>query len=759
MRYIYILTALLYTSLAMGQGSIIRGTVLDEESGNPIMYADVFIIGTDYSVSADEEGFFNMTNVEAGSYDVVASFIGYKPDTIHVELGEREIKNLSFILPKGNISLSRVNISAQEKQRKEEVRISSVTLSQKQIKLLPSTGGAPDIAQYLSVIPGIIFTGDQGGRLYIRGGAPVQNKILLDGMTIYNAFHSIGFYSVFETAAINNVEVLTGGFDARYGGRISAVVDISMRSGNRKRFSGLVSASPFQAKALLEGPIIPLSEDNKTSLSYLITAKKSLLPYTSRSLYDYAARDKENGLPFDYTDIYGKVSLLSSLGTNWELFGFNFSDMVNYVDLASLKWNSWGAGTNFKVIPPSSNVIVNGGVSISEYAINLDKFDGKPRNNKILNYALHLDLTNVYGDNKLEYGIRMEGFNTEFDFVNNLNHHYDDDQNTIELSAYAKYKFILGDLILDPSVRFQYYATFGEPSFEPRLGLKYNITDKFRLKAATGYYTQNLISTVNENEIVNLFYGFLSGPEAALYSPVTGQKLNTQLQRAIHYVAGVEYDPSHRLQLNLEAYYKDFLNLININNNKRDLNDPDYISVVGEAYGAEFSAKYSSGPWYLWLAYSYGFVNRKDGEQVYPTVFDRRHNLNVLGNFSFGKDDSWTVSARWNFGTGFPFTKTKGFYTFYSFLDGDFPDYKTNNPKEIGIIYDTKRFGGRLPSYHRLDISIKKRIELSENTGLELTASVTNVYDRKNIFYFNRIEYERINQLPILPSIGAKFFF
>ncbi len=142
----------------------------------------------------------------------------------------------------------------QKEQAKSEVQISKLSVTAKQIRSLPSAGGQADIAQYLTVLPGVVFTGDQGGQLYIRGGSPVQNRILLDGMTIFNPFHSIGFYSVFETELIRNVDVLTGGFNADYGGRISAVVDVKTREGNRKRLAGLVSGSPFLAKAMIEGP-------------------------------------------------------------------------------------------------------------------------------------------------------------------------------------------------------------------------------------------------------------------------------------------------------------------------------------------------------------------------------------------------------------------------------------------------------------------------------------------------------------------------
>ena len=202
---------------------------------------------------------------------------------------------------------------------------------------------------------------------------------------------------------------------------------------------------------------------------------------------------------------------------------------------------------------------------------------------------------------------------------------------------------------------------------------------------------------------------------------------------------------------------KIFNQLISVNRNKLVPADPDFITETGDAYGLDFLVKYETRRTYLWATYSLAYVNRFDGIQTFPTVFDRRHNVNVLGTVKFG-DGSWEAGARWNLGSGFPFTKTQGFYSDYNFLDGINTDYISENAN-LGIIYDEERNGGRLPYYHRLDLSLKKKIEISRNMSLEAVASVTNAYDRNNIFYFDRVTYSRVDQLPILPSLGLTFTF
>ncbi|MGB3075845.1 MAG: hypothetical protein WBB36_11020, partial [Chitinophagales bacterium] len=149
---------------------------------------------------------------------------------------------------------------------------------------------------------------------------------------------------------------------------------------------------------------------------------------------------------------------------------------------------------------------------------------------------------------------------------------------------------------------------------------------------------------------------------------------------------------------------------------------------------------------------------RDNGEQVYPPHFDRRHNLNIVASYTWGKDKSWEVDVRFNFGSGFPFTLTQGFYEQVNFLDGINTNYTTQNGN-LGIVYDDSLNTGRLPYYHRVDLAVKKKIQISENSMLELNASIINVYNRENIFYFDRVSYQRVNQLPILPSVGASLTF
>lgn len=758
MRIAILTTSMLLCSLWLtAQTGTIRGNIYDKNTGEPILYANIFIEGTQFVTNSYSDGFFSLNNVPVGTHTLLATYIGYDSLKVEVIVTEGQIQYKSLYMEESTIQLSTVSVSGKKEIDRSEVQISALKVTAKQIKSIPSTGGEADIAQYLQVIPGVISTGDQGGQIYIRGGSPVQNLVLLDGMPIYNPFHSIGFFSVFETEAIRRVDVLTGGFDAEYGGRISAIVDIKTREGNKKRTSGLVSVNPFIAKALLEGPVIPLNESSGTAISYLFTAKHSYIDNTSKVIYPYASSDSL-GLPFNFTDLYGKITISGSNGSKLNLFGFNFTDRVNYPSIAAFDWKASGGGANFTLIPASSSLVIDGTVGFSDYQIGLKEADEEPRTSSISGFNVNLNFTYFGNNSELKYGLAFNGFTTDLKFRNFLGITFNQEENTTELAGFLKYRQKLGRVVIEPSVRAQYYASLSNFSFEPRLGLKYNVTDEFRLKAAGGFYSQNLLSTVNERDIVNLFVGFLSGPEQIIYNPGTRTPTDHRLQKAFHAIAGFEWDIFKNTELNVEPYYKGFTQLINVNRNKLTAQDPNYAVETGEAYGIDFLVKYQTANWLLWGGYSLGYVNRDDGEQVYPTVFDRRHNMNLLATYAFGHNNTWELSGRWNFGTGFPFTQTQGFFGEQLFPNGLDTDYRTENPS-LGIIYDEVRNGGRLPSYHRLDFSLTKTWEFTKYSSLKANFSVTNAYNRANIFYFDRVRYERVDQLPILPSLGLTYTF
>lgn len=743
------------SALAQDDGTI-RGTVFDKGNGEPMIFTNVYIKGTTRGTTTDINGFYAIPNVPLGTYTLVSTTLGY--DTMEVAFSitkKGQIVSQNLYLATVDIKIDVVNISAEKQKKQTEVEISQVRITTKEINQIPSVGGEPDVAQYLQIMPGVIFTGDQGGQLYIRGGSSVQTRVLLDGLLIYNPFHSIGLFSVFETDIVRNIDISTGGFGAQYGGRLSAVMDVRMQDGNKKRIAGKVGISPFLSKIILEGPLLKQKE-NGSSLTFVLSGRYSYLDKTSKALYKYA--NDGNGIPFSFADFYGKLAYNGSNGSKMTVFGFNFNDLANYQGIANYKWNSFGIGTNFVLVPGGSNLLMNGTVGYTNYKIALQEADDKPRESSIGGLNVNMNFTYFITAGQFDYGINVNSFKTDYRFFNNTGTISSETQNTTELGLYFKFRKVINKkLILDPSIRFDYYASLANISVEPRLGIKYNVHNSFRLKAAGGLYSQNLISSRADKDVVDLFNGFLSGPDEDLLRP-DGSTANHKLQKAWHAIAGFEADITNQLTLNVEGYYKWFTQLISLNRDKLYVNEPNYMIETGKAYGVDFMLKYQNRNWMLYGAYSLAWVKRFDGEQTYYPHYDRRHNANFVASYTFGKSLTWQTSLRYNIGSGFPFTRTQSFYEQVDFSGGVNTNY-TNSNGSLGVIYEQDLNAGRLPAYHRLDFSIQKELALGKNTTLKISASVTNAYNRDNIFYFDRVQYTRVNQLPILPSLALSLSF
>ena len=254
------------------QDNTIKGFVYEESTGEPMMFTNVYLKGTTYGGSTNENGYFNINRIPDGHYTLLITSVGYDTISENFSLSKGQTFSRKYYLKETSQQLETVTITADKIEARTETKTSVITVTPKTITKIPSVGGQADFAQYLQVVPGVVFTGDQGGQLYIRGGSPIQNKVILDGMVVYNPFHSIGLFSVFDTDIIRNADVYTGGFGAEYSGRISSVMDISTRDGNKKRISGKVGGNTFGARVLLEGPLKKAKTPDDVSVSFILSA-------------------------------------------------------------------------------------------------------------------------------------------------------------------------------------------------------------------------------------------------------------------------------------------------------------------------------------------------------------------------------------------------------------------------------------------------------------------------------------------------------
>jgi len=780
---------------AAAQSGTIRGFVYVKETGEPEPFVNVYL-DTDvkYGTTTDGNGYFSLSKIPTGKYTLYMQSIGYDLIAIPVEITKNnQIVSKKGFLESGAIDIGTYTVEGTRTEAQTNVQVSVITATPTIIGYVPTVGGQADLATYVQTLPGAVFTGDQGGQLYIRGGSPIQNMVLLDEMLIYNPFHSIGFFSVFDTDIIRQADIYTGGFNAEYGGRISSVMDITTRDGNKKRVAGKLSVSPFMTTGLIEGPI-KKDDGSGNSSTFLFSGKTSYLEHTSKVLYTPIDGIDSLGLPFNFTDLYGKVSFNGGNGSKINLFGFRYDDQVTYQAVQDFNWNSFGVGSNFILVPGNSPILMEGNFAYSKYGISLeetqaeDQEDPQPRSSEITGFNFGLDFKYFMRENELKYGIDISGYRTDFSFFNSVGRRIEQTENTTELAGFLTYKISAanGLLVIEPGLHLHYYASNSTFSPEPRLGAKWNATEKLRFKAAAGVYSQNLISANSDRDVVNLFYGFLSSPdnyadELTLENGET-KTFGNSLQKANHLIIGTEYDVTDKININVEGYIKDFTQLTNMNRNKifednainffrPEALRKDFIIETGKAMGVDFVMKYQSLRTYIWAVYSLGKVTRWDGVVNYSPIFDRRHNVNLVYSYKWGQFDKdlsdeekarvtefpWEFTARWNLGSGLPFTQTQGYYELIDFEDGINTDLGQANG-DLGLILSDLN-DGRLPWYHRMDINVKRKWNLKNKTAIEGNFGITNLYNRKNIFYVNRVSNERVFQLPILPSIGFNWVF
>ncbi|MDP5171596.1 MAG: TonB-dependent receptor [Bacteroidia bacterium] len=778
-RVLLLFTIFLFASSSFAQTTL-RGRVVDSD-GQPLEGAVVSIPELKKGAYTNVSGIYSIDRIPKGDYEVFAYFIGYDTTAVTVYVPESGVVTEGFVLKERIVYTDEVTITGTQTGRIEKTQVTTgvTAISPQEIKLLPSVGGA-DLAQYLQLLPGVVFTGDQGGQLYIRGGTPIQNMTLVDGMILYSPFHSIGLFSVFDPDYIRTVDVYSAGFGANYGGRISSVIDVKTRSGSVSQTKGKANTNPFSSAVLLEGPLKRGAEG--AGLSYLISGRQNYIDKTSPTVYPYVGDSL--GLPYRFQDLYGKLT--ASDGVNYaSVFGFSHSDDVLFEFPADISWDALGGGAEFQLLPAEAGAIIRGNFAWSKYNSTLRSgAETFPRASGIQGFNGQLNVGYIFNSvDEFNFGMQFLGFQTDYIFTNSFGFVTEQQSSNTEASVFARYKKVFKvkqgtrefeRAVIEPSVRAHYYNNQAVPRLEPRIRAKINFPG-LSFSGAAGMYSQNLMAATSDRDVVNLFQGFLSAPTQL------GNKIKrTTLQTSWHLLGGVEAELIRNVTTNVEAWYKNFTQLTNINRDKIFPDDDDFITETGTAYGFDFVLKYQSKKYYIYSNYSWAKVTRTDRlDQVeprtYPTVFDRRHTVNFLGAYRVGEftsigaggkrirskftDAKWELSLRWTLGSGFPFTQTQGYFEKLDFReDGAQSPISTQNGS-LGLILSDELNGGRLPYYHRLDFSARRRWVFGNAVLLELDATLVNVYDRNNIFYFDRVRFEVVYQLPILPSLGltAKF--
>lgn len=720
---------------AQGRGGL-RGVVTDSLTSEALAYANIYVKELATGASTDVRGYFLIPSIPAGrTYTIVASYIGFESKEISIAVNENRITHIDIALSQAGVQLQTVEKVGEKYKESNATDIGLQRIAIRELQALPK-GVETDLFRSLQYMPGVRTTSDVSARYYVRGSASNQNLVLLEGSTVYNPFHAMGLFSAIDPEIINNVEFYKGGFSSEYGGRISSVLSVLAKEGNKNKFSGSASMSMLTGKAMVEGPL--------PSGSFVLSARKS---------YSTAVLDKflnNRNAPIDFYDMFFKANYadLDTSGSKFTFYGFLTNDNIAYNDplKSDYKWDNNLFGFNWFFVGDSP-LYIKLGISTSNFTGEVipNRSKAKPQLNKVNDVTLSADFNYIF-DSKDEVlvGLEIKEVKTEMYVENSRGAVSDIGATGTNISFFGKYKFLRYENFgLDIGARLLLTRLSGgggnKSPFEPRISMTYRIIPQIAVKAAFGIYQQDLTTLTDESEVISLFEPWIIIP--AYLEP----------SRATQYSAGIELNPFDNVTLEVEGYLKNIENLLAINQNKVFSTDPDLVAGTGESYGMEVMARYNPWIFRFSAAYTLAWAYKEVEGWLYYPRYDSRHTLNLTWETNFGS--GWTASVIWNYSSGLPFTQLVGYYDKIYFDDPNDPSNLVDPARPYALLGDLNL--GRLPDYHRLDFTLTKKMNLF-SMDFEFNFSVLNIYDRANIFYFDRKTGERVNSLPLLPTATVK---
>ncbi len=760
----------------------ISGVITDKESGEKLIGANIFETSSLKGAASNVYGFYSLT-LPNEKIKLAYSFVGYKTVVKEFTLNKDTTINIDLLSVN---TLKEVVVTASSSLKEvQSPQMSNTKICIDKIKNLPSFLGEADVIKTIQLLPGVQSGTEGSSGLYVRGGGPDQNLILLDGVPVYNANHIFGFFSVFNPDAVKNVELYKGGFPARFGGRLSSVVDIRMKEGNEKELKGTFSIGLISSKLNLEGPII------KDRTSFNISLRRTYLDMVARPFM----KKEDRGNMYYFYDVNAKINhkfseksrLYLSLYTGLDKAGNNSDDKWTnnedtYLeeDNSKLSWGNITGALRWNYIF-SNKLFSNTTITYSRYNFNINS------DTKETNLTKNTWERNIFdynsGINDLSYKIDFDYFPCSDYLVrfgaNYINHTFkpgvntsqidesgestinkkygDKDIQATEFSAYIENELKLGNR-LNLNIGFHYSCfdvnkSFYQ-SFEPRANLSFLISERFSFKAAYSKMQQYIHLLSNSS---------ISLP-TDLWVPVTDKiKPMTSEQ----YATGFAYNIKDGINVSVEGFYKTMDNLIEYKEGASFFGSAtgweEKVEMgKGWSYGMEFLLNKTIGKTSGWLGYTLSWTDRKFenisfGEK-FPAKYDRRHDVSLAMTHKFSK--KFDIGMNWVYGTGNALTlatqrivpnlnKTSGYAGLVDFYEG--------------------RNNYRAPAYHRMDIGFN--FHKKKKHGIRTwNISIYNVYNRKNAFYLyfghdktneneNKQVLKQVSIFSIIPSVSYIYKF
>jgi len=794
----------------------ISGYMKDSLSTESLISATVYNKANWAGTSTNQYGFYSLT-LPMSDVELIYSYVGYNTQTRSFHLRRDTIININL---EGVMPLQEVVITADKTSRiQESTQMSAMNVPIAQIKSLPAFLGEVDVFKVLQLMPGIQSGVEGSSGLYVRGGGPDQNLILLDGVPVYNISHLFGFFSVFNADAINNVEVIKGGFPARYGGRASSVIDINLKEGNMQKFHGDASIGIVTTKVTLEGPVI------KDKTSFIVSGRRTHLEMLNALWYflNYTPKEerKDNLAGYYFYDLTAKINHRFSEKDRIYLSAYMGDDVFHNKEKTErrdrannvlvidkydngIKWGNLTAAFRW------NHIFTNKLFGNTTFTYSRFRYNNWNRREKTITTIISTgnpkDTQHSFFETQLMSGIHDWSGKIAFDYVPSPNHYVRFGVNTIyhtftpetavvqdpdekrefgkeklytwEYSAYMEDDIKLTTL-LKANIGLHWSAFNGDGSkfynfLQPRVSARYLITPQLSAKVSYSRMAQ----------YIHLLSNSYTGMPVDLWVPSTNQ---VRPQTSDQVAVGLAHEYREEYEITLEGYYKTMNNVLEYKSGTNFLNigenwEQKILQGKGRSYGAEVFAQKKTGTFTGWVGYTLSWTDRQferlNNGKRFSYKYDRRHDISIVLMRHFGKNKKHEMSAVWVFGSGNCVTVPIGIYPEE---DGrhylNLQDVPSSTFRFARSYYEySEKNGYRMKPYHRLDLSVtfvqeKKRGEQRWTFGLY------NAYNRKNPFYLDteqewsgsweaetfvdrvNFKFVQYSLFSIIPSISYSFKF
>lgn len=743
-KWLFLLLVIMFPITA--PAATISGYMRDVSNGEPLIAGNVYLAGTNLGSATNTRGYYVIPSVPPGEYEVMFRYIGYQTviEKRTVQADENIVINVE--LKPAALEGQEVRVTAERLEDERRIKPSMMNLKTKQLVEVPQVV-EPDLFRAVQSLPGVSTLSDFSSGLYIRGGSADQNLILIDDIDVYNPTHLFGFFSTFNVDAVKTVELQKGGYPVKHGGRLSSLLNVHNKDGNRKRIEGVGRISLLNASLTLEGPW--------KYGSWMLSGRRSYIDQTGK-LFNY-------DIPYYFYDQHGKINFDISHSDNVSLSFYKGQDQLDWqtgsLDLG-LAWGNDTFSSRWTHLFSSqlySNFIV--AASRFKSRVNFqfqDEFEFF-RLNQITDWSFKGSLTYIPNQAHI-FDLGFEIKDLDFQFDSGWESENEDDTNEEDLNfdfdgnyigLYAQDNWALSPLwSLQYGARLNYYSDGDFLDVAPRASVRYMLTDRINTHFTYGHYFQYL-NIVQED----------GASFADLWFPVDD---TIEPGEAHHYIWGLSTQFNQNFDVELEAYYKPYQNLVELDQEfLRSIVEQDatlddlFNSGTGEAYGMEIYLKNNIANFEGWIGYTLGWTKRTiddyNFDREYYPKYDRRHQLVVMENYKLSKN--WRLNISFRYGSGQPMTRAAARYTVV----------EINGRKEV-IALEGEKNAYRLPDYHRLDIGLFWTKKFKK-WSIEPYLQVINLYNQENIYIrtydaeANPIEYEDVTMLPLLPTIGINVHF